>query len=112
MGRPFQTPFAKPPGQGLSSSTVNVCWGLFNALIGYLLVFSVGNFDLKSTLDVAVSGLGALSISPFSARHFGHFYGGTCRRAPLGDCGRRGGMGARAGWSGDRWPEKQIPRRG
>jgi hypothetical protein len=23
MGRPFQSPFAKPPGQGLSSSTVN-----------------------------------------------------------------------------------------
>ena len=27
MGRPFQSPFAKPPGQGLSSSTVNVLWG-------------------------------------------------------------------------------------
>ena len=24
MGRPFQSPFAKPPGQGFSSSTVNV----------------------------------------------------------------------------------------
>jgi len=24
MGRSFQSPFAKPPGQGLSSSTVNV----------------------------------------------------------------------------------------
>lgn len=29
MGRPFQTPFAKPPGKGLSSSTVNVVCGLF-----------------------------------------------------------------------------------
>src|SRR5580704_2642079 len=27
MGRPFQSPFAKPPGQGLSSATVNVLWG-------------------------------------------------------------------------------------
>ena len=27
MGRPFQSPFAKPPGEGLSSSTVNVLWG-------------------------------------------------------------------------------------
>jgi hypothetical protein len=26
MGKPFQTPFAKPPGKGLSSSTVNVLW--------------------------------------------------------------------------------------
>jgi hypothetical protein len=31
MGRPFQSPFAKPPGEGLSSSTVNVQWGFFNA---------------------------------------------------------------------------------
>ena len=27
MGRPVQCPFAKPPGEGLSSSTVNVLWG-------------------------------------------------------------------------------------
>jgi hypothetical protein len=27
-GRPFQSPFAKPPGQGLSSSTVNGTVGL------------------------------------------------------------------------------------
>jgi hypothetical protein len=76
-GRSFQTPFAKPPGEGLSSSTVNVCWGMFNALIGYLLVFRVGDFDLRSTLDVAVSGLGAVSISVFAAQHFGRFHGGN-----------------------------------
>ena len=29
-GLPFQSPFASPPGQGLSSSTVNVLWGKFN----------------------------------------------------------------------------------
>ena len=37
-GHPFQSPFASPPGQGLSSSMVNVLWGAFNAAIGYLLV--------------------------------------------------------------------------
>lgn len=77
MGRPFQSPFAKPPGQGLSSATVNVCWGIFNAAIGYILVCRVGHFDLKSTLDVAASGLGALLISLLSARHFGRFHGGN-----------------------------------
>ena len=77
MGRPFQTPFAKPPGRGLSSSTVNVCWGLFNVVVGYILVCRVGNFDLKSTPDVAVSMLGALLISLFAARHFGSFHGGN-----------------------------------
>ena len=42
MGRSFQSPFAKPPGRGLSSSTVNVLWGFFNAVIGYMLVLGVG----------------------------------------------------------------------
>jgi hypothetical protein len=36
MGEPFQSPFAKPPGQGLSSSTVNVLWGFFNIVLGTL----------------------------------------------------------------------------
>jgi hypothetical protein len=75
MGRPFQTPFAKPAGKGLSSSTVNVCWGIFNAVVGYILVCRVGDFDLKSTPDVVVSGLGALLISLQAARHFGRFIG-------------------------------------
>jgi hypothetical protein len=77
MGRPLQTPFAKPPGEGLSSSTVNVCWGIFNAVVGYILVYRVGNFDLKSTLDVAARMLGALLISLHAARHFGRFHGGN-----------------------------------
>src|SRR5580700_7756764 len=47
MGRPFQSPFAKPPGQGFSSSTVNVLWGSFNAVVGYLLVVRVGSFELR-----------------------------------------------------------------
>ena len=29
-GHAFQSPFASPPGVGLSSSIVNVLWGLFN----------------------------------------------------------------------------------
>jgi hypothetical protein len=36
-GDKLPTPFAKPPGKGLSSSTVNVVWALFNMVIGYLL---------------------------------------------------------------------------
>ena len=74
-GRPFQTPFAKPPGQGLSSSTVNVLWGFLNAAIGYVLVERVGDFDPRSTRDVLVCGTGALLISLQLARHFGRFHG-------------------------------------
>jgi hypothetical protein len=77
MGRPFQSPFAKPPGEGLSSSTVNVLWGFFNAVVGYLLVVRVGNFDLRSISDVLSLVVGALLISLFSARHFGKFHGGN-----------------------------------
>jgi hypothetical protein len=53
MGRPFQSPFAKPPGQGLSSSTVNALWGFFNIVIGYVLVCRVGDFEMRDTGDVA-----------------------------------------------------------
>jgi hypothetical protein len=77
MGRPFQSPFAKPRGEGLSSSTVNVFWGFFNLAVGYVLVWRVGNFDLLSTVDVVVAGLGILLMSMFSARHFGRFHGGN-----------------------------------
>ncbi len=77
MGRPFQSPFAKPPGQGLSSSTVNVLWGFFNLAMGYLLVCRVGNFDLHSTEHVAVLGSGILFIGLMSARLFGRFHGGN-----------------------------------
>ena len=46
MGRPFQSPFAQPRGEGLSSSTVNVLWGFFNLVVGYVLTCRVGDFDL------------------------------------------------------------------
>ena len=77
MGQPFQSPFAKPPGQGFSSSTVNVLWGFFNAVVGYLLVVRVGSFELRSTTHVLALGLGALLISLQVARHFGKFNGGN-----------------------------------
>jgi len=77
MGRPFQSPFAKPPGEGLSSSTVNVLWGFLNAVISYVLLVRVGSFQLKAIGDVVAVGLGVLLISLFAARHFGRFHGGN-----------------------------------
>ncbi len=77
MGRPFQSPFAKPSGKGLSSSTVNVLWGFFNLVLGYVLVCRVGDFALKDTADVLALGIGAFLIALFSARHFGRFHGGN-----------------------------------
>ena len=77
MGRPFQSPFAKPRGEGLSSSTVNMVWGFANLVVAYLLILRVGDFDLRSTADVMTLGLGMLLIGLFTARHFGRFNGGN-----------------------------------
>lgn len=77
MGRPFQSPFAKPSGQGLSSSTVNVLWGFFNLVVGYLLVCRVGDFELRDASDVAALGLGMFLLAVTTARQFGRFNGGN-----------------------------------
>ena len=77
MGRSFQSPFAKPPGEGLSSSTVNVLWGAFNIAVGYVLICQVGDFDLRSPVQVGVAGLGALLMAVMAARTFGRFHGGN-----------------------------------
>jgi hypothetical protein len=77
MGRPFQSPFAKPPGEGLSSSTVNVLWGFFNLAVGYALICRVGDFDLRSTDHIVALGLGVLFMGLISARAFGRFHGGN-----------------------------------
>lgn len=76
MGRPFQSPFAKPRGQGLSSSTVNVLWGFFNAVIAYLLILRAGSFDVRNVIDVIEAGLGALLMGLLLASLFGRFNGG------------------------------------
>lgn len=77
MGRAFQSPFAKPPGEGLSSSTVNVAWGVFNAAVGYLLLFQVGDFDLRNIAHVGLAAFPAVTGSLFLARRFGRFNGGN-----------------------------------
>ncbi len=77
MGRPFQSPFAKPRGEGFSSSTINVLWGFLNLVLGYLLVCRVGDFDLRNIADVLALGLGMFALALFAARHFGRFNGGN-----------------------------------
>jgi hypothetical protein len=75
-GRSFQSPFAKPPGKGLSSPTVNVWWGMFNLVVAYQLVVCVGDFSLHNTIQVATLGAGMLLMSLFCARVFGRFHSG------------------------------------
>ena len=80
-GHAFQSPFAKPPGEGLSSSTVNVIWGFANLAVAYVLICRVGDFNLRSTADVAALGLGFLLMGLIGARHFGRFHGGKSPEA-------------------------------
>jgi hypothetical protein len=81
-GKPFQTPFAKPLGKGLSSSTVNVLWGFANFAIAYVLLQLVGQFDPRSIACVAPFACGALVTSLLLARHFGHLHGGNSPKLP------------------------------
>lgn len=75
-GRAFQSPFAKPPGKGLSSSTANVVWGAINAVIGYLLLSRAARFDGGDDGQVAALGLGIFTFALYLARYFGRFHGG------------------------------------
>jgi hypothetical protein len=77
MGRPFQSPFATPPGEGLSSSTVNLLWGCANLILFYLLVAHVGDFDLRNAAHAGALALGMFALGLFAARHFGRFNGGN-----------------------------------
>jgi hypothetical protein len=77
MGRSFQSPFARPPGKGLSSSTVNVLWGCANLVIAYCLVMHVGQFDFRAIDQAASLGLGILLMGLMAARTFGRFHGGN-----------------------------------
>jgi hypothetical protein len=76
-GSPFQSPFASPPGEGLSSSTVNVIWGVANLVIAYLLLVRVGSFDLRRWRHVGVFAAGMLAMGLMLAHHFGRLHGGA-----------------------------------
>ena len=62
-GDRFPTPFAHPPGKGLSSAPVNMVWALFNLVCGSLL-FRFGHVsggDMRR-LVIFFAGIAALSI--------------------------------------------------
>lgn len=77
MGHAFQSPFASPPGRGLSSSTVNVVWGFANFIAAYFLLLHVGHFELRSIACFAPAAAGVFAIALHCGRHFGRFHGGN-----------------------------------
>jgi hypothetical protein len=81
-GRAFQSPFAKPPGKGLSSATVNVLWGFFNLVVADLLVLRVGAFDPRADDAIVALGLGFLLSAVPLALAFGRLHGGNAPGSP------------------------------
>ena len=61
-GDSFPTPFANPPGKGLSSPTVNVVWGLVNIVVGYTL-YRVGKVSQANRWSLFALFLGIVCIS-------------------------------------------------
>ena len=76
-GAPFQSPFASPPGEGLSSSVVNVAWGSFNLIVAYLLLVRVGRFDLRRWANIGPFAAGFFLMAFQLAHSFGRFHGGS-----------------------------------
>jgi hypothetical protein len=76
LGRKLPSPFAKPPGKGLSSAVVNMLWGFGNLVGAYLLVCQVGRFDPRDAAHIVSFALGMLLLGIGTARHFGGLNGG------------------------------------
>ena len=68
-GDRFPTPFAHPPGKGLSPPTVNVAWAFVNLLIGGVL-YRVGQVSIENSLTVALFLAGAIAISTILSIRF------------------------------------------
>lgn len=81
MGRAMQSPFAKPRGEGYSTSLTNVLWGFLNLIAAYVLLVRVGDFDIHNIAHVGAAGLGMLLIGIQLSLHFGKFNGGNAAKA-------------------------------
>jgi uncharacterized membrane protein len=68
-GNKFPTPFAKPPGKGLSSPTTNVLWALANMVIGYLL-FSAAPINKDNPALLVVFFVGIILLSLMGSMNF------------------------------------------
>ena len=61
-GDRFPSPFANPPGKGLSSPLVNVLWSLFNLGLGGALFRTGRVADSAAAMAICFAGIAAISI--------------------------------------------------
>ena len=72
-GDRFPTPFAKPPGQGLSSPLVNMVWALVNLVVGYELFqrghVAQGGTAVLVTFFAGIAAIGIMGSVRFATKH-------------------------------------------
>lgn len=68
-GDRFPTPFAHPPGKGLSSPTLNVVWALLNLFVGYFLS-RIGRLASGNDLGLLLFFFGISVLSTASSLRF------------------------------------------
>jgi hypothetical protein len=72
QGRTFPSPFSSPPTIGHSSALVNVFWGLFNVIVGLVLV-DMAPITIGMNAGFIAAIAGAVSLGVFAALHFGKY---------------------------------------
>ncbi|HWF14451.1 MAG TPA: hypothetical protein VG272_11985 [Candidatus Acidoferrales bacterium] len=68
-GDRFPTPFAHPPGKGLSPPVVNVVWAFVNLLLGCLL-YRIGHVSHDDFLTLGLLFAGGVAISTILSFRF------------------------------------------
>ena len=68
-GDRFPTPFAHPPGKGLSSPTVNVGWAFPSVVVGCLL-YKAGRVSAANPSTLVLLFAGAIAISTILSIRF------------------------------------------
>ena len=73
-GSQFPTPFAKPPGRGMSPAPVNVLWALGNLVVGFFLL-RAGGFSLSNDPALGVGFAGFATMGLMMSRVFSQRFG-------------------------------------
>ncbi|GAA1962368.1 hypothetical protein [Microbacterium deminutum] len=90
QGSPFPSPFADPPGVGMSPPLVNVGWSAANAIAGSWML----RRGIRSTGEAVGAVAGAVAMAAVISYHFGDvLQGGIGFRGVRGRRGERGSSG-------------------
>ncbi len=81
QGRPFPTPFAKPPGIGNSPPLVNFAWGSANLLLG--LAIGARRMPRAAPVPGILAGVaGFVAAGAYLSHHFGNVQGTAMEGRP------------------------------